>query len=1333
MNVISPRLGARLKRISESLSRDKPRPIIIHKSITQLPPAPVDYHVPDSKQRFAANAPTSPLELKQEPDSKCSFCEEALTLSLPGETINKLTCDHSAHTDCLMLMFDLSNLTKLPKCGICGKPTKCIDANLHRTMIEELESKNNQNSITAYLFDNYVLFYDNDYLTGAISIENDIYNVNFNEALILNLTKEALPELLLRHQNGLVTDKWEWALNHLLCSDTPHVNLFQLSSTCWEDYQEELAIPQDLISFSNAITKGNYIPNYLLEIAVPRPQGLDINLIVAVPLVNETTLTDQDYKSQIQSVLLTILDTLGHRDKLGLIFVGIDSNREPASDGTFIGCVSKEWEGWQEIIDEIEIVPNSFEDGFEEISMCFKKCLDLYPHIPAADRSVNKLFIINANNYQEKQDERGNEDNQELERIITSLNRNLSMTVVRIGANYNPCVDTICDLISKNLSFGYPLARYSSFEELMQSGEDSIFKMPHKICIPKLSINLKLINLIAKFDKVDVNGEFVDANDWQTELNITIKDLVPDSERNVMFKIHLDLPDEENEEQFHKIVPIFEYSYRWLDEESENQIVKVKATRTVSQTLTPPAVESYFRDILQIDPEDNKPDISYFLDIPLLPPLSPSRDNKFARRETEMEIIKSLKFAYYSTPSQAKECLNNLISLVYGFTRGVQSKEGDEDDPFVVNTKVEQKPETVKGQSASQAKEPQTTKNTVTAKAEPNTQPTSQRETKNGLVTVSTPPGTSPTTPIAASATTNSVPGTSNPTTGTGSFNQWGFTGSHSVWIEIGTEDQLSATGKNSQSVSNTMRTSGTSNSKTQTSTTTNTSGAHRNGGGIIIDHDLSWKKSLLIGSVLGLSLVLNALVVSSNIFLRYKSRTMSRTMSDIPEVEMNDVSRSQEGVSHRHHRHRKIQEYNKQQHAHLLRKDKDAKVIPDKKGNKPNKNIPKKRVPVLEIHQEYREHLSAHLQSLPKLKTLDDIGWFSQPIYDNVVDQYMADNTNLLTNPRLKDKTMRSRFIEKMKNVYGRKSILFCIDVEAWEIDSNVVTEIGIAVYDPRDQQMAMIPTFQQIHIRIKENINKVNGRFVPDHASNFNGGVSYIMTKYEAASFVQSLVDYYLLRPKQDITSYLVGHDLQGDIKWLNTLGVKFPLDLKTLDTVSLLAITQGKNGSSLGNALKMVQLPHAFLHNAGNDAYYTLQLAMTLCDPQCRVRFNLDVPRFKEEPPLTKEEKLARKELKRQKRLKTKENPDSGTDIVNKSDPNKNDSSIELTNSIEDVHLSLERNTTPPVVNGNEESRNDNQGEDKQNKETKKRKKKQSSNIAESIEISTAIDASLKIFQH
>lgn len=199
------------------------------------------------------------------------------------------------------------------------------------------------------------------------------------------------------------------------------------------------------------------------------------------------------------------------------------------------------------------------------------------------------------------------------------------------------------------------------------------------------------------------------------------------------------------------------------------------------------------------------------------------------------------------------------------------------------------------------------------------------------------------------------------------------------------------------------------------------------------------------------------------------------------------------------------------------------------------------------------------------------------------------------------------------MDMVYTRLNILFCVDVEAWELNNSLVTEIGIAIYDPRGQELAMLPHITQIHIAIKEHYDKNNGRYVSEHKRNFNGDMTFVMPQREAVELTQHLIEYYF-KPRDTFGCCLVGHDVKGDITWLKNLGIQFPNEISVLDTQAVYRASHGKTGCSLKNALKMFHLPHAFLHNAGNDAYYTLLLALSLCDPHARESNQVD--RFRPE---------------------------------------------------------------------------------------------------------------------
>ncbi|KAG7193371.1 uncharacterized protein KQ657_000789 [Scheffersomyces spartinae] len=194
------------------------------------------------------------------------------------------------------------------------------------------------------------------------------------------------------------------------------------------------------------------------------------------------------------------------------------------------------------------------------------------------------------------------------------------------------------------------------------------------------------------------------------------------------------------------------------------------------------------------------------------------------------------------------------------------------------------------------------------------------------------------------------------------------------------------------------------------------------------------------------------------------------------------------------------------------------------------------------------------------------------------------------------------------MERVYTRRNILFCIDVEAWEHDTKLVTELGVSIYDPRGQGLSIAPNITTYHIIIDEFSGKRNGRFVPNHLEYFNGGITYQMPQMEAVEFVQALIDYYFMS-REHFGCCLVGHDVKGDSNWFRSIGIKLPYELTIIDTHTIYSLSHGRQGGSLKNLLKLVQVPNAFLHNAANDAYYTLLVAMKLCDPHVRTRLLLD----------------------------------------------------------------------------------------------------------------------------
>lgn len=204
-----------------------------------------------------------------------------------------------------------------------------------------------------------------------------------------------------------------------------------------------------------------------------------------------------------------------------------------------------------------------------------------------------------------------------------------------------------------------------------------------------------------------------------------------------------------------------------------------------------------------------------------------------------------------------------------------------------------------------------------------------------------------------------------------------------------------------------------------------------------------------------------------------------------------------------------------------------------------------------------------------------------------------------------------------------SQQTICFCVDVEAFERNTNVVTEIGISIYDPRESLYSTVPNFRTYHLIVAESLRLRNGNFVCDVKDCFLLGESYVMSLSSCVEFIQTLLNYYMVpHTPQEATwrRAFVGHNVKGDLKWLSSIGVNVPADIDhdilkpsariaVLDTEKLYRISYGSKGSNLGKILRLFQIPHSFLHNAGNDAYFTLKLLLHMCDISYRRRLQMD----------------------------------------------------------------------------------------------------------------------------
>ncbi|KAJ7283553.1 hypothetical protein C8J57DRAFT_1292881 [Mycena rebaudengoi] len=192
---------------------------------------------------------------------------------------------------------------------------------------------------------------------------------------------------------------------------------------------------------------------------------------------------------------------------------------------------------------------------------------------------------------------------------------------------------------------------------------------------------------------------------------------------------------------------------------------------------------------------------------------------------------------------------------------------------------------------------------------------------------------------------------------------------------------------------------------------------------------------------------------------------------------------------------------------------------------------------------------------------------------------------------------TSRRDLFERVRTLWDSKIGTWCsLDFEAWEYEHGLITECGYSYVRWEDS----VEVKQQAHFRL--NTSYRNGKFVPDHSQNYNFGESEIITKPGLKDKICSLIsDLERFGPV-----FLVFHDPSQDIKYLKQLGA--PIDTITpilpdikpseglfiVDTASLFGALEGegRNTRGLQQVCNHLKIETQFLHNAGNDAYYTLR---------------------------------------------------------------------------------------------------------------------------------------------
>ncbi|KAL5001104.1 hypothetical protein BDV10DRAFT_160634 [Aspergillus recurvatus] len=192
---------------------------------------------------------------------------------------------------------------------------------------------------------------------------------------------------------------------------------------------------------------------------------------------------------------------------------------------------------------------------------------------------------------------------------------------------------------------------------------------------------------------------------------------------------------------------------------------------------------------------------------------------------------------------------------------------------------------------------------------------------------------------------------------------------------------------------------------------------------------------------------------------------------------------------------------------------------------------------------------------------------------------------------------------------------VFISVDVEVHERSHSQITEIGISTLDTRDL-IGIAPgtngeewqsRIQSRHLRIKEYKNHANHLYVRGCPANFEFGTSEWVASDDLSNAVQAcfaLPSFLDGADKKLRPLVLVGHSLDSDIQYLELANVRILGNLGVsqfadrIDTAAFFQLFCGETEPrSLGAVIEELGMTAWYLHNAGNDARYTLQALVTM----------------------------------------------------------------------------------------------------------------------------------------
>lgn len=179
-------------------------------------------------------------------------------------------------------------------------------------------------------------------------------------------------------------------------------------------------------------------------------------------------------------------------------------------------------------------------------------------------------------------------------------------------------------------------------------------------------------------------------------------------------------------------------------------------------------------------------------------------------------------------------------------------------------------------------------------------------------------------------------------------------------------------------------------------------------------------------------------------------------------------------------------------------------------------------------------------------------------PILSKLINPKRKDSLSDDVQPYFKLQPDKWMYVENtIKTISHHNSLLFSIDLKGSEINENLITEIGISIYDPhenRPEDGNITPLVHNYDIVVEELFTLRNKNYFNGVKDCYLLGELLILPYAECCDLIQPLMNYFLCPKTANETMMgrcLVGHGITNDLNHLKIMGIMSPTHLESISS--------------------------------------------------------------------------------------------------------------------------------------------------------------------------------------